>query len=69
MIAENELSRRVQHVQNCLRMSVILLQVGGKYVAYGKVKSSSKLSCSPDLAAGLWQASIKLTGEDSLDHI
>jgi len=39
-------------------------EVGGAYVAFGKVASCSRKSCDQKLAAGLWEASLKLTGEE-----
>lgn len=44
-------------------------EIGGQYVAYGKVATSSKRSCDEELAAGLWEASMKLTGEEPWGEI
>ena len=38
------------------------LQVKGQYVAYGKVRESSKASQDMALAARLWEASLQLAG-------
>ncbi len=48
----------------CKSVNGDLLQVGGQYVAYRKVRKSSEASCNVTLADGLWQASARLTGND-----